>query len=331
MCRAVSRCANLVINSAPVSTEHMRWLATTVVCGLSIATACSAWSADSKLREAGPTPYVRCLAAPAPKAQSGQFGQLGFALQDRTLTLKPKRWPLRMAAFSAPGFGPAPRASDLAPLRQANVDLLLMLGGLGDSEANAEASAKALAGLGKPLLVLLGGRDRLGDSESAIDAAGPSIMNITALRAVRIAGNTLVPVAGADHGRYAVADDACGFGAKDLAAIATDLGAVRAGERRWLVSWQAAAGTATLPSPAVSATGLDLGSPDLGRFAQQIGAVGALCAWPAGRYEPLVAGPLAGMCLPRLYGPWVERPDGTRVVPGFVVIELDDQGLRVVR
>jgi hypothetical protein len=312
----------------------MRWLATVVVIGLtgSLACACSAWSAESKLREGGPTPYTRCLAAAPPTARSGRIGELAFTLRDRVLTLNPKRLPVRMAAFSSAGFGGPPRAAELGKLRQSGADVLLMLGGLGETEVAAEATAKALASLHRPVVLVLGGRDSWSINQSAVETLGDSgIINATTLRRVVIANNTLVPVAGADQGAYALNEGSCGFAGKDLEAVANELGSSRAAERRWLISWQAAQGRAALPSVARSQAGVDLGSARLGQFAERIGALGSLAAWPAGRQDSLPTGPLSTRLVPRLWGPRLERSDGARANLGLLSIELDDQGLRVVQ
>jgi hypothetical protein len=309
----------------------MRWLATILLYGLGGLSACSACSAESKLREGGPTPFTHCLAAAPPPARSGRIGDIAFELHDRVLTLTPRRWPLRVAAFSGAGFGSPARASGLARLRESGADLLLMLGGLGESEPIAQASAKALAALGQPMLLVLGGRDTWRISEAALEGLGDSsIINATTLRRISIANNTLVPVAGAEQGRYAVNEEACGFGRKDLEAAAKELGPTKGSERRWLISWQAPAAQGPLPSAARSEAGMELGSTSLGRFGERIGAIGALCAWPAGRQETSPDGPLTARLVPRLFGPLLERPDSSRVAPGFLLIELDDQGLRVV-
>jgi hypothetical protein len=306
---------------------------------MSALTACSGFSVESKLRESGAAPYVRCLAAPADGDQSGQLGNLSFELRSRVLTLRPKRWPLRIGAFSAPGFGPPPTAAEIQRLRASEAELFVMLGGLGADEPSAIASARMLADLG-PLLLLLGGRDTWAASRRALEGleGRSGIMDGTALRKVVIGNDTLVTVSGAEHGRYAVSADACGFGRKDLELAAQELGPGSVSERRWLLSWQAAAGMGALPAAAQTEAGLDLGSYELARFAQRIGARGALSAWPAGRAErPLTAQlgaastALTARVVPRGYGPGAERPDGSRTTPGVLLLELDDQGLRVVR
>jgi hypothetical protein len=310
----------------------MRWLATVVLLGLCGSMACSAWSTESKLREGGPTPYTRCLAAAPPPARTGRIGELAFTLRDRVLTLNPKHFPVRMAAFSSAGFGGPPRAAELSKLRQSGADVLLMLGGLGDTQPVAEASAKALASLKRPVLLVLGGRDSWSISQAAIEALGDSsVINATALRRVVIANNTLVPIAGAEQGTYALNEAACGFAGKDLEAAAKELGSSLATERRWLISWQAAQGRGPLPSASRSQTGVELGSAGLARFAERIGALGTLGAWPAGREDPLPAGPLTARLVPRLFGPRLERSDGSRANLGILSIELDDQGLRVLQ
>src|SRR5215510_3662177 len=95
---------------------------------MSALAACSAFSVESKLRESGAAPYVRCWAAPADGDQSGQHGDISFELRSRVLTLRPARWPLRIAAFSAAGFGPPPTAADVQRLRASDAQLFLMLG-----------------------------------------------------------------------------------------------------------------------------------------------------------------------------------------------------------
>ena len=309
---------------------RMAWLARFALAGLA---ACSPWSAESKLREGGPTPYTRCLAAAPPAARGRRIGELEFGLRDRILTITSKHFPLRIAAFSGAGFGSPVRAPELAKLRQSDAQLLVMLGGLGETQAMAESNAKALAALNRPILLLLGGRDSWRVSQSALETLGESssIINATALRRVVIANNTLIPVAGAERGRYALDEQSCGFAGKDLDAITKELGTPAAFERRWLISWQAAAGRGVLPSAARSETGVELGSVELGRFAQRVGVLGALCAWPAGRPELAASGPLTARLVPRLFGPRLERSDGSRAEPGILSLELDDQGLRVVQ
>ena len=295
--------------------------------------ACSACSTEAKLREAGATSYVRCIAAPDAADRDGQLGDVRFQLRARELILRPSKLPLRIGAFSGAGFGAAPTAHELALLRDSGAELFLLLGGLGDREALAKTVLERVVGLGRPVLLLLGGRDTWGISRKAVDALADSsgIIDATILRRIRVGNNSLVPVAGADQGRYVSSPDGCGFGQTDLDTAAQQLGTKSPSERRWLVSWQAAAGWEGLPGAAQSDTGLDLGSYELSRFGRRIGADGALSAWPAGRADRLAPGPLVARVVPRAFGPRSERPDGGRAAPGVLLLELDDQGLRVVR
>ncbi|HEY2734671.1 MAG TPA: hypothetical protein VGI70_11835 [Polyangiales bacterium] len=259
------------------------------------------------------------MAAPAPKDRQGRLGLVSFDLRDRTLTLTPERWPVRIAAFSGAGFGPPLRAAELTRIRQSGADLVLLLGGLGDDDASAVNNAKSLASLGRLVITLLGGRDRMAVAAAAFDAAGQGIIDATPLSRVRVAANTLVPVAGAEQGRYALDEHACGFAPRDLDALARDLGARSAGERRWLLSWHAPAG-----GPA------QLGSRRLAEFAEHIGALGALSAWPVGQAESPTEGALGALLVPRLFGPRPEQPDGSRRELGLSLIEADREGLRLL-
>jgi hypothetical protein len=272
------------------------------------------------------------LAARAPTDRNGRIGGVSFAVHERTLTVTPERWPLRIAAFSGAGFGLPLRAAELTRIQQSHADVVLLVGGLGDDDANAVENAKALSSSGRLVITLLGGRDRMAIARAAFEAAGEhaGIIDATALRRVSVANNTLVTVAGAEQGRYAVDADACGFSPNDLAALAKELGGPSANERRWLLSWQAPAARPGLPSLVRTDQGLELGSRQLGQFAEQIGALGAISAWPVGRSDPQAKGPLASLSVPRLFGPREEYPDGSRREPGLSVIEADRDGLRLV-
>jgi hypothetical protein len=308
----------------------MRWPVAIVVLGLAGSAACSAWS-DSRLRESGPTPFARCLAGSAPPERSGRLGSVGFELRERVLTLTPERWPLRVAAFSGAGFGAPLRAADLTRLKQSAPDLLLLLGGLGDDDAAAQVNARSLVALGRLVLLVQGGRDRPAVTRAALEALGEQagIIDATVLHRIVIANNTLVPVAGAEQGRYAMNEDACGFATRDLDALAHELGTPASSERRWLLSWAAPAGRGSLPTAALSETGVELGSQALARFRERIGALGGLSSWPIGRSEASPTGPLTTRVVPRLFGPRLERPDGTRAEPGVLVVEIDREGVRL--
>jgi hypothetical protein len=136
-------------------------------------------------------------------------------------------------------------------------------------------------------------------------------------------------VAGADEGRYALDEEACGFAPRDLEALIKELATRPSADRRWLLSWQAPAGGGAASGPAHSDTGVDLGSELLAGFRARVGALGVVSAWPVGRAELSALGPLNERIVPRLFGPRLERPDGARVEPGVLALEVDRQGLRV--
>lgn len=295
-------------------------------------------SSESKLRRAGDTPYVRCLAGPEPDERSIRVGALTLKSDARVLTVAgPTR--LRLAVFSAAGLGSGPTEAALNLLRSRRPDLILMLGGVGADGSLASATLGKLASLPAPTLVVLGGRDGWAVHGQALEALerAPHIMDATALRAIRIGNNTLVPLAGADVGRYALDAASCGFDHSDLDLVAQELGPLAAEERRWLVSWHAPAG---LPSgligdrPAAVSTVASTGSTTVARFAERIAARGILYAWPAEPpqgHPPAVAahGPIGVTAVPRLFGPRQEAANGTRGEHSVLMIEVDREGLRI--
>jgi hypothetical protein len=217
-------------------------------------------------------------------------------------------------------------------LRDANPDVLLLLGGLGEGVSLASATLKAFASLSIPTLIVLGGRDTWSAHEKALAElpADARIIDATVLRAIRIGNHTLVPVPGAEKGRYALQATACGFDQPDLDEAAKELGPVAASESRWLLTWEAPAQIGPAHGPRTPSGGM-LGSPLLTRFASQVGAKGALYAWPADEVESEVtAGPLGVARAPRLYGPRVETSSGSRLPNDLRVIEVGPDGLHVM-
>jgi hypothetical protein len=181
------------------------------------------------------------------------------------------------------------------------------------------------------VLFVAGGRDRASVFRPALAALGrdSNLVDATALHRIRIDNNTFIPVAGADQGRYAVDEDACGFAGKDLDALINELGTAQSGDLRWLLSWHAPAASGAAAGSVRTESGVDLGSDLLGSFRERSGALGVLSAWPVGRAEVGALGPLSERSVPRLFGPRLERPDGALVEPGVLALELDRQGLRV--
>jgi hypothetical protein len=149
-------------------------------------------------------------------------------------------------------------------------------------------------------------------------------------------------VGGAARGRYALSDEACGYGLDDLKELASTLGVAPAEGRRYLLSWHAP-GLGGPASIARTETGVDVGDPDLAELARRTGARGGLFAWPTVRalqaeggdgerlLMPGDAAPDLRLVVPRLSGPAVARSDGARVGPGFVLVRLEEEALRFVR
>jgi hypothetical protein len=310
----------------------------------SVLYACDGCGTSADLQVAGATPYVRCLAGTPPPDGTRRVGAIRVESREGHMRLAGFRAPLTLAAFSGPALGAPPRESELTALRAAAPQLLLMLGGLGDGADVATATLEALAELGIPIAILAGGRDSPDRFRRALkaleDAPASRVIDLTGARSLRIGDDMLVPVAGALDGRYALDDGSCGYASSDLDALADALPDGPA--RRWLIAWEAPSGGG---EAAVSRTadGLNVGSGPLAELGREIGAAGGLFAWPhvqvlrpsAGRDHRRVAigGPAERdlrLVVPRLSGPPMERSDGSRVAPGFALLELGTEGLRVV-
>jgi hypothetical protein len=300
-----------------------------------------------RLEVGGPTPYARCLAAAPPDPGEHRVGRATLRFDEHELRITGLPSPARIAAFAGPALGPAPDAATMAALTEAKPDLVFVLGGLGDDAVTAAATAQALATLSVPTFVVAGGRDTRERIADALRAASTKdatavrhVVDVSALHAIRLGRDTFVPIAGASFGRYAIEPRACGFGLDDLKARASALGAPAEGERRWLLAWEAP-GAGGPFAVARTATGLDTGSGDLAELARRVGAHGGLFAWPdvrvlrpaghdGAREVPAgTSAPDLELVVPRLAGPAHERDDGTRVLPGFVVLRLDASGLAI--
>ena len=276
---------------------------------LLLSAACTRWH-EAKLRVSGPTPYVRCVAGEPPGAREGRIGAVQFRLQARELTLHKSGGELRLAVFAGTGFQ-ALSNDALHPLTASDADVIVMLGGLGDSETLVRSTVSALGGLHRLVLIVLGGRDSYALSRDALaSVADPAvILDASALRSVRVEGVALLPWAGAELGRYALDESRCGFGAEDLNAAAVDQKPT-AGQQRWLLSWQ----------DPEAAGGL------LGHFAHRVGVQGAIWAWPEG-----VGDSSDQIQVPRLSAPRAEGPDGAPVPTGFALLSIGAEGLKAIR
>ena len=255
-------------------------------------------------------------------------------MRQRTLEIAGLKRPALVAAFAGPGPGPAPSVEVLRALSAERPALLLALGDMGDSDRVAQATVRGLAAGGIPTLLIAGARDAPARLQAALPGEAGSVVDISGVDAVRIGDDTLVPLAGTRLGRYALGGSGCGFGADELEQLAEALGPRKAG-RRWLIAWEAPAGTAV--------AAIEGGDPEIERFARQIGAPGGLFAWPsanagrafAGASGKRVAAGSAGradlrMVVPRITQPALERADGSRQLPGYALLRLDGSGLQLL-
>jgi hypothetical protein len=313
-------------------------------CFLALASAIAGCGGGGTRVSEGPTPYVRCMALEPPSPRKVEVGPARLTLEGRELTIAGLPSPLRIAALSEPGLGGAPSAAAVAALKAAAPHLVVVLGGLGETQQAAGATAVALAEIGVPVLVVAGGRDRperLSRALASVEQGRERIIDATALRAIHIGDDTLVPVAGASEGRYASGPEACGHALDDLKQVASELGG-KTERRRWLLSWHAPGG-AGAEGVARTETGLDLGSVDVAELGRRLGAPGGLFAWPtvqvgratvsngARRVGRDVPAPDLRLVVPGMGGVAIERDDTSRLPPGFALLQLDEQGLRLVR
>jgi hypothetical protein len=309
---------------------------------LALLIGCRACSRTSGLAVGGAHPYVRCLAGDPPIAGDHKVGRLTLRVEKRELKIDGLPSAIRIAAFSGPASGAAPSVAAVAAVQAANPDLVLLLGDVGDDPATAATTLTALAKLPVPVLVLAGGRDtpaRIAEGMSHAPAGGV-IVDVTALRSIRLGHETLVPVAGARDGVYALAANACGYAESDLAEVAASQAA---GDRarRWLLAWEAPASAGRF-GVARTEAGADLGSVPLATLGKRVGAAGGIFAWPhvqalrasasGGEHRPSPGVPSADLqvVVPRLSGAAIERSDGSRVAPGFALLELGADGLRLL-
>jgi hypothetical protein len=278
------------------------------------------------LRVEEPFPHVRCLAAdpPAPD-RGGTLGDVTVRIEERVATVEGPEAPVRFAAFTGPAPGRADLGEALAQVREAGVSFVIVVGDFGDDADALSATLRALGDLEVPVFLVPGGRDDAELFEDGLEAAESWGLSIDAsgLDRIVVAGQSLVPIAGAPGGRYSRTDDACGFRASDLEARAERLGEPEEGERRYVVAWAAPTG-----GIARGIAGADAGSPALAEFIEAIAASGGLYAWPreaAGRVVGQT--PERSEVLRRVAGPVALRDDGARPPVGPAFFSLGPDGL----
>jgi len=286
-------------------------------------------------------PFVRCPKLDAPKAREWKVGSVGLKTHDRDLELTGLTPPFAIAAFAGPAPGKGLTPADLATVRGASPKLVIVLGGLGDTEADVLATSRALATLTVPVLVVQGGRDRPAFVSAALEGLETeNVIDASALWRVRIGQDVLVPLSGASHGRYAIDETACGHALDDVKALAAGLGARPQKERRFLVAWEAP-GQGGAFAVARDSRGVDTGDADLAELARRIEAPGGLFAWPNVRAgEPaaqggatrIASGQAAAdfqLVVPRIAGPALALSSGGALPPSAALLTLDEAGLRL--
>ena len=305
----------------PPTMRPVRYAA--LLLSLSAAPACSC----SKLAgEVDDLEFKRCAQADAPKERTLSTPALALEVKDRVLEVKPKG-ELRIAAFTGP-VGTALSRTDLALLTQAAPELVLWLGGLGDTHDIATANLASVATLHVPVLFVAGGADRLALVEEAFDDlegdAAEQLIHASALRELRVGKDRFALVAGAPDGRYALDDDACGFVEDDLDDVREALSGSFSG-RTWLLAWAAPQGLGLTHG----FSGAEVGNGALGELARALGARGGLFAYPEVLTNVPGKGAQGGFSLvvPRLGRTGALHADGARVPRGVSVLVLDASGL----
>jgi hypothetical protein len=276
--------------------------------------------------------FTRCAQIDPPAERSFKSGALELTIRGRTLVVSGARG-ARIAAFTGP-VGALLEPADLLQLTAARPTLALYLGGLGDSAEIAGQNLRRLAALQVPTLFIAGGADRLSVIEAAFARLSETersfVLHASGLRELQLGQDRFVVVSGAPFGRYAVDEQACGFGARDLAVIQEELSALRGASagRVWLLSWHAPAGLGITAGYA----GSELGSPDLKALALALGARGGLFAYPethAGESRGSASeqsGEQLAHVVPRLGRVGVERADGSRVGSSVLTLLLSERG-----
>ena len=284
----------------------------------------------------GPPGFVRCLAYEVEERDPWSVGELEIRLEERVLHILASADALRVAAFAGPGPGPVRLSSLVTALEEQPVDILLMVGGLGDSVSIAQQTLAALEPLTGLTLILAGGRDDVevwGDAwDSLSNEEEAEILDARGIAQVRFRGAGLILVSGAPGGRYARTDTSCGFTPEDVEDLADELGSP-SGPRSF-VSWAAPAGMGH------AFGGLDVGSRALMDLADEAEIRGGIFAWPRalGGQEARSEGgepPPSGerfhhRFVERLGGLPVLRGDGSLALGRLARFRLDSAGLHPV-
>lgn len=273
----------------------------------------------------GPVDYTRCSNTEPPEVEAS-FDGLSLRSDGRTLHIEASG-NLRTASFTGP-VGTALTDAHLAPLKAQKPGLVFWLGGLGDDLPSAQASLQAAAGVGVPVLFVAGGADRLPLVTEAFEGlkgqAAQRVLHISGLRTVRRGQDTLGVMSGADRGRYAIDEDACGFGPSDVAELSDAL-EDEPTDRAWLLSWTAPSGWGL----SLGMGGQEGGSPDLHALGANRSLYGGLFAYPEGQAGTVLVDqttPGVRAMAPRIGPAGSALASRGRGAPGFVVLDWGDAG-----
>jgi hypothetical protein len=283
--------------------------------------------------------FTRCAQAAPPAERRLSMAGIEIEIEARRVRLAllarvdRSRDELRVAAFAGP-VGAAFARADLAQLAQSRAQVLLILGGLGDTVDVAAANLSALAALRLPTVFLPGGADRLEVVEGAFarldERSAAWMIQASGVRELWLGEQRFAVLPGAALGRYALDDGSCGFEPADLEALREALADSRApaGKRTptWPLSWNAPAGWGV----SEAGRGLDVGSRELAEAARALGARGGLFAYPEVQASQPGRAPQQGglaWVVPRLSRTGSQRSDGGRLPGSFALLQVSAAGL----
>lgn len=287
--------------------------------------------------------FAHCMSRSVLSDSNVSVGSTRLRIEEGVLTISGARTPLVVAAFQGPGLDDQIMDAAFAEVKATSPAVVVVLGGLGDDGATAIRTARSLAAMQLPVLVVPGGRDEEDVLESAFDSlegnAEERVLDASRLQKIILGAAAFIPVAGSPNGRYARTSSSCGFAQTDLDARDDALG--RAGnEHRFLLSWAAPRGEGPR-RVARALEGTDAGDPMLHDFASRVGARGGVFAWPSdGAMLPTPhdgsrilsrseASSTFQMVVPSVARA-TPRSDGSSVRAGFALIEVRNEGLAFV-
>ncbi len=172
----------------------------------------------------------RCAAPDGPKLAEETLaaGKRPWKLADSTMQLAGEG-AIAIGVIADAG-GTAPRTlAALGALRTqlADADLVLVLGGMGASQAEIEATLGALAGGAAPVVALAGDLEPAGEQAAAIArlrAQGRAVIDGRLARWLELPGATIATIPGASAtARLVAGAEGCGYRTADVAAVLGEL------------------------------------------------------------------------------------------------------------